>query len=113
LGKAPHEETVDVAAKYELDGIAESVDPELDPGYTRNDRRDMHRMGRNQELMRMFRSFSTFSFTIVLQATWEVVLLANSQGLRNGGLAGTFWSLIWTYAGFMLIVLSMAEMSSM
>ncbi len=51
LGKAPHEETVDVAAKYELDGIAESVDPELDPGYTRNDRRDMHRMGKNQELM--------------------------------------------------------------
>jgi hypothetical protein len=49
----------------------------------------------------------------LIQATWEVILGANFQGMLNGGLAGLFWSYIWTYAGFMFIVLSLAEMASM
>lgn len=34
-------------------------------------------------------------------------------GLINGGLAGLFWSYIWTFVGFVFIVLSLAEMASM
>jgi amino acid transporter len=33
--------------------------------------------------------------------------------LVNGGLAGLFWSYIWTFLGFFTIVSSLAEMSSM
>ena len=35
------------------------------------------------------------------------------QILVNGGLAGLFWSIVWTYFGFSFVVLSLAEMSSM
>lgn len=34
-------------------------------------------------------------------------------GLINGGAAGLFWSYIWTFVGFIFIVLSLAEMASM
>ncbi len=57
LSKAPYEKTKDVAAKYELDDIAEgggsdvlNLHSPLSSGYTRNDQRSMHRMGKNQEL---------------------------------------------------------------
>lgn len=38
---------------------------------------------------------------------------ANTQGLVNGGLAGLFWSYVWTFLGFSLIIMSLAEMASM
>ena len=38
---------------------------------------------------------------------------ANTAGLINGGLAGLFWSYVWTFVGFIFIVASLAEMSSM
>ena len=75
-------------------------DDEVDDSYhgqfTRNDRRDMGRMGKVQELrvsdcdgvhwdcvsakyylfvQRNFRPFSALSFTVVLQGTWEVLLV--------------------------------------
>jgi hypothetical protein len=31
----------------------------------------------------------------------------------DGGLAGLFWSYIWTFIGFGFVVLSLAEMASM
>jgi amino acid transporter len=34
-------------------------------------------------------------------------------GLLNGGLAGLFWGYIWTFIGFVFIVMSLAEMASM
>jgi hypothetical protein len=43
----------------------------------------------------------------------ETVLLANTGGMINGGLAGLFWGYIWTFIGFFSIVMSLAEMSSM
>lgn len=52
-------------------------------------------------------------FTSMIQGTWEVVLLANTAGLVNGGLAGLFWGYIWTFIGFFSIVMSLAEMASM
>jgi hypothetical protein len=38
---------------------------------------------------------------------------ANSQGLTDGGIAGLFWSFIWTFLGLGIVMLSLAEMASM
>lgn len=38
------------------------------------DRRDMARMGKAQEMNRNFRSWTMFSFSVVLMASWEVIL---------------------------------------
>lgn len=46
-------------------------------------------------------------------ATWEFLLLTNTQGLVGGGRAGLFWSYIWTMCGFGLMIVSLAEMASM
>lgn len=40
-------------------------------------------------------------------------MLANTQGLIDGGLAGLFWSFIWTFLAFSFVGLSLAEMASM
>ncbi|GAB7357408.1 hypothetical protein MBLNU459_g8341t1 [Dothideomycetes sp. NU459] len=84
-----------------------------DEGFTRVDAREMKRMGKKQELRRNFRTLSTIAFTIILQGTWEVLLTATTQGLVDGGLAGLFWSYVWTFFGFTFVVLSLAEMASM
>jgi len=78
-----------------------------------NDALDMSRMGKTQSMHRIFRQVSLLSFTAVLMGTWEWMLLANTQGLTDGGTAGLFWSYIWVSAGFGLTVASLAEMASM
>ncbi|KAK5701187.1 hypothetical protein LTR17_022804 [Elasticomyces elasticus] len=45
--------------------------------------------------------------------TGGVELCANTQGLLNGGLAGVFWSYVWTAIGMSTVVASLAEMASM
>jgi amino acid transporter len=52
-------------------------------------------------------------FTSMVQSTWEIILIAPIGGLLNGGLAGLFWGYIWTFIGFVFIVMSLAEMASM
>ena len=84
-----------------------------DQNYTIQDEKDMSRMGRKQELIRNFRPLSAFSFTVILQATWEFLLISNTQGLTDGGLAGLFWSYMWTFIGFGIVMVSLAEMASM
>lgn len=44
-------------------------------GHTKQDHRNMVRMGKRQELMRNFRPLSALSFTVLLQATWEFLLM--------------------------------------
>lgn len=78
-----------------------------------NDALDMSRMGKTQSMHRIFRQVSLLSFTAVLMGTWEWMLLANTQGLTDGGTAGLFWSYIWVSVGFGLTVASLAEMASM
>jgi choline transport protein len=80
---------------------------------TQNDIVDMSRMGKSQELRRTFRYYSTLAFVTVLTATWEFLLIANTNGLVDGGRPGLFWSLIWSIVGMGLIIASLAEMSSM
>ncbi|KAL4882460.1 amino acid/polyamine transporter I [Aspergillus karnatakaensis] len=74
---------------------------------------DMHRMGKVQELKRNLRPVAALSFASVLQATWEFVLISNTEGLENGGLAGMCWSMVWTFVGFGFIIASLSEMASM
>ncbi|CAG8404822.1 unnamed protein product [Penicillium salamii] len=88
-----------------------SVEPRMED--SAQDREDMRRMRKIPELRRNFRPLATLSFSAVLQATWEFILISNSQGLQNGGLAGIFWSYVWTFFGFGFIIVSLAEMASM
>ena len=99
----------------ELDELDNDLATDLsDPGrMTSFDVRDMSRMGKRQEMRRVFRQFSILSFTTVIMATWEFLLTANTQGLVDGGRAGLFWSYIWTLFGFGVVIASMAEMASM
>ena len=111
------ESSREVPVTYTLDGVDDDLDTATFPlgaiGSTHGDQKDMRRMGKKQELKRNFPSLATMSFTIVLQATWEFYLTANTQGLVDGGRAGLFWSYIWTFAGFGFITTSLAEMASM
>jgi choline transport protein len=84
-----------------------------DMGTTLDDENDMRRLGKKQEMRRNFHKFSTLSFTCIIMATWEVLLVANWQVLQNGGRGGFFWSYVWTLVGFTPIIASLAEMSSM
>jgi len=56
---------------------------------------------------------STVAFTVMLQGTWEVLLVSSYEGLLDGGCAGLFWSYILTNIGMTFVVLSLAEMASM
>ncbi|OAL24287.1 hypothetical protein AYO20_10714 [Fonsecaea nubica] len=85
----------------------------LDKGYTTKDQRDMQRLGKRQELIRNFRPISALAFTALLQATWEFLLIANTQVLVDGGIAGFFWTYVWTFIGFGIVMTSLAEMASM
>lgn len=39
--------------------------------------------------------------------------MATTEGLVDGGLAGLFWSYVWTWFGFSAVMASLAEMASM
>lgn len=70
-------------------------------------------MGKRQKVQREFQYLSTIGFASCVLGTYEIFLTTNTSGLRDGGLAGLFWSLIWTYIGQSFVVLSLAEMASM
>ncbi|KAF7593016.1 hypothetical protein BBP40_012103 [Aspergillus hancockii] len=80
---------------------------------TRYDQSDMARIGKIQEFKRNLRPLAALSFASVLQATWEFILITNTDALVNGGMAGLFWTYVWTFIGFGFIILTMSEMASM
>lgn len=82
-------------------------------GSTQDDKIDMTRMGKKQELMRNFRFVSSIALTSCVMGTWEILLTVNTPALIAGGLPGLFWSMVWGAVGQLFIVLSLAEMSSM
>ena len=100
-------------------GTINALDEEIgasdthDKNHTVHDEKDMNRLGRKKELIRNYLPLSAFSFTVVLQATWEFLLIGNTQGLVDGGLAGLFWTYIWTFFGAGIVMISLAEMASM
>ncbi|RDW71023.1 hypothetical protein BP6252_07586 [Coleophoma cylindrospora] len=96
-----------------LDGIHVTENAHGVESSTEYDQQDMYRMGKVQELYRSYPPLSTLSFAVVLTAVWEYLMMANTQGLIDGGLAGVFWSYIWTFFGFGFVILSLAEMASM
>ncbi|KAK4546375.1 hypothetical protein LTR36_002052 [Oleoguttula mirabilis] len=80
---------------------------------TGSDAKDMHRMGKTQELRRNFSFFPIFGFAAVLMVTWEAVLSAASYALPNGGRPALIWTFVFSMFGFGAAILSMAEMASM
>lgn len=80
---------------------------------TKDDQRDMFRMGKTQEMKRNFRFVSIFGFSMILMCTWEVVLGTSFFSLYNGGTAGFIWMHLVAWSGFLCINTSMAEMASM
>ena len=98
--------TVDHAAAIEFDSSIPSGE------FIYADKMDMQRMGKKQEFVRNFRTFSSIAFTSCVMGTWEILLTANTQGLVAGGSAGLFWSLVWAYTGQTFVILSLAEMAS-
>ncbi|KAL8698786.1 MAG: hypothetical protein Q9201_006378 [Fulgogasparrea decipioides] len=113
------------------------VDVTSEPGYelvvekhgTERDAHDMARMGKIQVLrvklylmktklllsyfQRNFDYYSILGFSMILMATWENLNATTTFGLNNGGTAGAIYIYIFTFFGFGLAVVSMAEMSSM
>ncbi|CZR59452.1 probable GABA permease [Phialocephala subalpina] len=107
-----HASSLDDVIDESGDDIYSQANPAR-PGFTKSDQKDMWRMGRVQEFKRNYRGLSALSFATVLTAVWEYLLMANTQGMIDGGLAGLFWAYIWNFIGFSFVVLSLAEMSSM
>ncbi|MCJ1461955.1 hypothetical protein MMC07_000555 [Pseudocyphellaria aurata] len=82
-------------------------------GGTVADAHDMSRMRKAQELRRNFRFWSIVGFVMILQSTWESMLLAASYGLTNGGTGGVIWVTVGVIVGALCMIGSMAEMASM
>lgn len=108
-------------------------------GGTADDRADMLRLGKVQELkvqvlegplsvrdisyewpkivltkfQRNFNFISMFGFSMLLMATWEVALSVIASGLVEGGTAGVIWLFFIVWVSFIFVNLSMAEMGSM
>ena len=96
-----------------------------------DDRRDMHRLGKPQEMrvrtwykntraeylltvvQRNFKAVTMFGFSVILMASWEVILSTATLGLTNGGSAGFLYTNLATWLGFIAVYSSMGEMGSM
>lgn len=73
----------------------------------------MKRMGKDQQLIRNFRTISVIAFTSIASASWEIGLFVLTPALVDGGVSGMCWSIVWSAVGWIPIYLSIAEMSSM
>jgi choline transport protein len=78
-------------------------------GDSKQDQRDMLRLGKKQEFKRNFHLLSALGFVSVYMATWEFVLVSLSVGFTNGGFGGLFWCFITTVTCYSTIVASLAE----
>lgn len=99
-----------VGVSIELRDLDE-IRGDADDGAKR-DLQDMERMGKQQLFRRDFKLFPSFAFVILVQLTWVCLLTSNSEGLIDGGRAGTLWSTIWTFLGFLPVIASLSEMAS-
>ncbi|KAJ5166315.1 uncharacterized protein N7482_005096 [Penicillium canariense] len=70
-------------------------------------------MSSGKRLDRGFGSLSILCLSITLLSSWESVAISFEAGLVNGGPAGLVWGMVLSLIGTSLIMLSLAEMSSM
>ncbi|KAJ3495681.1 hypothetical protein NLG97_g3225 [Lecanicillium saksenae] len=77
-----------------------------------DDKRDMARMGKIQEMRRNFKSITVLGFCAILMCSWESLLSTASLALTNGGSAGLIYTWLIAWAGFNAVYASMAEMAS-
>ncbi|KAF2772174.1 GABA permease [Teratosphaeria nubilosa] len=77
------------------------------------DERDMHRMGKLQELKRTFGPWAIIGFASILGCAWEYALITVVWSLPNGGPAGAAYMWIACCIGLGLSTVSLAEMASM
>lgn len=80
---------------------------------TSADAKDMHRLGKTQEMKRNFRSVSILGLSSLTMATWAAFLGSCNFSMLNGGLAGTVWIFLAVWLFTIPISLSLAEMASM
>jgi len=73
----------------------------------------MRRMGKEQQLVRHFRTMSITSFAAIATASWEIGLFVLTPALVDGGVSGMCWSVLWMFVAYCPIYLSLAEMASM
>lgn len=117
-------QTVHSTSEYKAAGVNESSPDREDGspsqesyedvwGDSKQDQRDMLRLGKKQEFKRNFHLLSALGFVSVYMATWEFVLVSLSVGFTNGGFGGLFWCFITTVTCYATIVASLAEMESM
>ncbi|KAF2790303.1 hypothetical protein K505DRAFT_352032 [Melanomma pulvis-pyrius CBS 109.77] len=64
-------------------------------------------------LNRRFGMVSMLGLSTTLMLTWEGILVYFGSGLSNGGSAGLFYSYLLSWAGFLSVMTSMAELASM
>jgi choline transport protein len=100
---------------HSVAGAPEDETYELDhrKAGTEEDRSNMHRMGKTQELRRNFSFIPTFGFSAVLMISWEAMLNSTSYSIPNGGLPAMIWMYVVSLFGMGAAVVSMAEMASM
>lgn len=77
------------------------------------DDKDMHRMGRKQGFIRQYRLFSMISFVTIATSAWCLNAFVVTPALVDGGIPSMILSNVWCFVGYIPIILSMAEMSSM
>ncbi|KAI1947706.1 hypothetical protein LOZ12_003156 [Ophidiomyces ophidiicola] len=89
------------------------------PG-TVHDAEDMRRMGKLQQLNRVYSTVTLAGYAVILGLTWPFSLLQLTTGsstsalsLTNGGPAGAIWVYLGVCVGMFTVVLSMAEMASL
>lgn len=80
---------------------------------TLSDDRNMQRMGHKQELIRRYRVFSMVSFVTIATSAWCLNAFVITPAIVDGGVPSMIWSNVWCFVGYIPIILSMAEMSSM
>ena len=76
-------------AIIETDGDGFQDQPDMDKDYDPSqDRRDMYRLGKRQQLKRRFRYFSIAGYIVVLGNCWEFSIVTSAFALPNGGTGG-------------------------
>ncbi|KAK0246926.1 hypothetical protein LTS09_017931 [Friedmanniomyces endolithicus] len=73
----------------------------------------VRRMGRVQQLQRMFGPWGLMGFASGLGAVWQYVLVTLIWSFPNGGPSGALYMYIVSAAGLLLNTLSLAEVASM